>query len=85
MNAATFDAAMKLDTNRASVSVLSLRGSGRFDGNTTVRTAVNMDGVEVRLAAIYRAVVQNLSVLGRIRFNNFLATFHVFLRQQFHS
>ena len=44
------DAAMKLDTSQEHVSVLSLRSSGRSGGSATVRLAVNMNGVEVRLA-----------------------------------
>ena len=44
---ATCDAVMKLDTSREHAPELSLRNSGRSGGNTTVRLAVNMDGVDL--------------------------------------
>ena len=74
------DAARKVDTSPEHVRVPSQQSSGPSGGSTTVRPAVNMDGAAATVTAIYRAVVQNLSALGRIRFNSFLATFDVFLR-----
>ena len=49
--AATSDAVKRLDTSQALAPDLSPRNSGRFVGNTTVRPAVNTDGVEVGVAA----------------------------------
>jgi len=43
------DAVKKLDTKPEHAQALSQRSSGRSDGSTTVRLAVNMGGVEVRL------------------------------------
>ena len=57
--AGMFDVVKKLGTSQA--LDLSLRSSGRFVGNTTVRLAANMDGAAVRVAAIDDALIQNLS------------------------
>jgi len=50
--AAIFAAARKLDTSPEHVRLLSLRSSGRSDGNIIVCLAANMDGAEVSLAGM---------------------------------
>ena len=46
---ATFVAAKRQDTSQEHVRALWQRSSGRFGGSTTVRPAVNMNSVDVRL------------------------------------
>jgi len=52
---ATFDAVKKPATIQVHVPALSLRSSGRFVRNTTVRLAVNMNGATVGIVLSYRA------------------------------